>query len=442
LFERASNSACELNEREAGEEGMMLRAKIIPGILFFLIVLAAAGYFLFLKKAPAGPEAQAEAERAAGSESPAAASEAVPIPVKVVTAHRGELVMTLKSPGEAYSERKVVLKSDVGGSIKSFSAREGRRVREGDVLLEINDTECRLNLEKLEAMRLKYLSELQLEKQFAVADQEASPEALANLAKAQAEHEAALAAFQDGKIAGSDLEKAQRAYELALIDAGRKKGEIIATTKGLTGAEIDVKTARLDLEKTILRAPFSGILTELKVSPRERIESGREICTLVDLSRMKVKAKVLESEIGKMKPGRKVDLRFSAYPGKVFQGLVESVGPIVDAEDKTCPVFVAVAGSGEEIKPGMHAEVEIAAEIYTDRLLVPQDAILARGGRKLVFIVDNGLAKWRYVDVGLENEQFAEILPGTDSISGISEGDAVIVEGHFTLAHDSKVVVR
>ncbi|MCX6565592.1 MAG: efflux RND transporter periplasmic adaptor subunit [Candidatus Aminicenantes bacterium] len=425
----------------------MRRAKIIPGILFLLSVLAVAGYLLFIKKTPAGYEAQTETSQIAGSESaasgsPEAASETAPLLVKAVTARRGDLVMTLKSPGEACTERKIVLKMEVGGAIKNLFAREGLRVREGDVLVEIDDAEYRLSLEKLEAMRLKYLSELHLEKQYAVADQEASPEALANLARAQAEHEAALASFRTGKIAAADLERTQRAYELALIDAGRKKDEIIATTKGLTGAEIDVKSARRTLEKTILRAPFSGILTDLKVSPRERIEPGREICTLVDLSQMKVRAKVLESEIRKMKPGRQAALRFSAYPDKVFHGLVESVGPIVDAADKTCPVFISVVDSGEEIKPGMYTEVEIAAEIYPDRLLVPQDAILVRGGRKLVFIVDNGTAKWRYVEIGLENEHFAEILPGIDSTSGISEGDTVIVEGHFTLAHDSKVVVR
>ena len=425
----------------------MRGAKIVTGILFLLSVLVAAGYLSFLKKAPAGFEAQAETRQAVGPESPSpgsleAASALAPLPVKAVAARRGDLVLTLKSPGEAYTERKVVLKMEVGGPIKNLSAREGLRVREGDVLAEIDDFEYRLSLEKLEAMRLKYLSEMQLEKQFAVADQEASPEALANLMKIQAEYEAAPVSFQAGKIAAADLERILREYDLALIDAGRKKDEIIATTKGLTGAEIDVKTARRTLEKTVLRAPFPGILTDIKVSPRERIEGGREICTLVDPSRMKIKAKVLESEIGKMRPGRQVDLRFSAYPGKAFRGVVESVGPIVDTEDKTCPVFIAVTDSRDEIKPGMYAEVEIAAEIYPDRLLVPQDAILVRGGRKLVFVVDNNLAKWRYVDVGWENERFVEILPGAGSASGISEGDLVIIEGHFTLAHDSKVVVR
>jgi multidrug efflux pump subunit AcrA (membrane-fusion protein) len=90
----------------------------------------------------------------------------------------------------------------------------------------------------------------------------------------------------------------------------------------------------------------------------------------------------------------------------------------------------------------MHAEVEIAADVYKDRLLVPQDAVLVRGGRKLVFVVENGLAKWRYVEIGLENERFAEILPSTEPGWGVQAGEQVIVEGHFTLAHDAKVVVK
>jgi multidrug efflux pump subunit AcrA (membrane-fusion protein) len=99
-------------------------------------------------------------------------------------------------------------------------------------------------------------------------------------------------------------------------------------------------------------------------------------------------------------------------------------------------VHIAVENPQEEIKPGMHAEVEIAADIYKDRLLVPQEAVLVRGGRKLVFAVEEGLAKWRYIEVGLENKDYAEVL------DGVKEGEMVIVEGHFTLAHDARVQVN
>ena len=63
-------------------------------------------------------------------------------------------------------------------------------------------------------------------------------------------------------------------------------------------------------------------------------------------------------------------------------------------------------------------------------------------GRKLAFVVQDGLAKWRYVQVGLENDQFAEILPSEREGEGVKEGETVIVDGHFTLAHDARVAIE
>ncbi len=90
----------------------------------------------------------------------------------------------------------------------------------------------------------------------------------------------------------------------------------MASTKGLTQAEIDVKLARMDLEKTIIRAPFAGIVTDIKISPKERLDAGRELFTLVDISRIKVKAKVLESEIGKMQPAAKSSSASAPIPAR------------------------------------------------------------------------------------------------------------------------------
>jgi RND family efflux transporter MFP subunit len=156
----------------------------------------------------------------------------------------------------------------------------------------------------------------------------------------------------------------------------------------------------------------------------------------VNIDRIQVEARVLESEIGKMEVGREVDLKFSAYPGKVFKGNVKAISPIIDPEDRTCKVTIEVPNPEEEIKPGMHTDVEIAAEIYKDRLLIPQDAVLVRTGRKLAFVVEEGIAKWRYIEVGLENEYYAEVL------DGVKDGEVVCVDGHFTLAHDARVRIE
>ncbi len=272
-------------------------------------------------------------------------------------------------------------------------------------------------------------------------DQPPAQAVVDKLAKAQSDYDRISEGFKAGVASQADLEKAQASLELALIEAGRKKDDVQAATKGLTQAEVDVKIARLNLEKTRVRAPFAGIVTDVKLSPKERIDPGRELFTLVDISRIKVKAKVLESEVGKVVAGREVDLRFSAFPGRTFKGRIEAVSPVINAEDKTCGVYVAMDNPSEEIKPGMHAEVEFPTEIFTGRLLVPQQAILVRGGRKLVFAVEGDVAKWRYIEVGLENERFAEVLPGKEPGWGVSAGDTVIIEGHITLAHDTKVSI-
>jgi RND family efflux transporter MFP subunit len=414
---------------------------------FLILVLAAAGvYFFVLDKSPAKPENQAETASGTPSGASSAASpdqkiEAAPLPVKVSKAIIGDLVMTLKSPGEAYTEKRIAMKAEVGGVVKNLYAAEGRHVREGDLLVELDDREYRLNLERLEAQRLRYLSELFLERQFSVTEQPPSPAVVDKVAKAQSDYDRVSEGFKSGVASQADLEKAQAALELVLIEAGSKKDEVQAATKGLTQAEVDVKIARLNLDKTRIRAPFAGIVTDIKLSPKERLDAGRELFTLVDISRIKVKAKVLESEVGRVVAGREVDLRFSAFPDRAFRGRIEAVSPVINAEDKTCGVYVAMDNPSEEIKPGMHAEVEFPTDIYKDRLLVPQEAVLVRGGRKLVFAVEGDTAKWRYIEVGLENERFAEVLPGKEPGWGVSAGDTVIIEGHGTLAHDTKVSI-
>lgn len=84
----------------------------------------------------------------------------------------------------------------------------------------------------------------------------------------------------------------------------------------------------------------------------------------------------------------------------------------------------------------MFCAVHIETDILKNRLLVPKNALLVRDQRTLVFLAQNGLAKWQYVEVGDENWEYLEAR------SGISVGDTVIAGGHFTLAHDTKITIH
>ncbi len=411
----------------------MIFSKKILIISLIVIVVGALAFFIFFRNKPN----ESEEGSAQDSAEEAQKAKETPLPVKVVEAQRGDLIIKLKSPGEAVTNMKIDMKAEVAGVIKSLNVEESKHVKKGELLVVLDDEKYRLELEQEEAARLKVLSELLVEKSFAEPKESKSGQDKEKIQKVKDDYEEARKSFRNGLISRADFEKASADYELTLIESGEKKEEILAATKGLTQAEIRVKTAQMNLEKTKIRAPFSGIIHDIKVSPQEHITSGRELFTLVNIDRIRVHAKVLESEIGKMKVGREVDLKFSAYPGRIFKGEVKAISPVINPQDKTCNVIIDVANPEEEIKPGMHVEVEIAAEIYKDRLLIPQLAVLVRtGGRKLAFVVEEGIAKWRYIDVGLENEDFVEVL------DGVKEGEVVCVDGHFTLAHDAKVRIE
>ena len=410
----------------------MIFSKKILIISLIVIVVAVLAFFLFFKGKPDESE-EAIAQDAAEE---ARKAKETPLPVKAVEARKGDLIIKLKSPGEAVTNMKINMKAEVAGVIKSLNVEESKHVKKGELLVELDDEKYRLDLEQEEATRLKVLSELLVEKRFAEPGETRSGPDREKIQKAKDDYEEARRRFRSGLTSRAEFEKASTEYELSLIESGEKKEEIRAAAKGLTQAEIRVKAAQMNLEKTKIKAPFSGIIHDIKVSPQEHVTSGRELFTLVNIDRICVHAKVLESEIGKMKVGREVDLKFSAYPGKIFKGEVKAISPVINPQDKTCKVIIDVANPEEEIKPGMHVEVEIAAEIHKDKLLIPQDAVLVRSGRKLAFVVEEGLAKWRYIDVGLENENYAQVL------DGIKEGESVIIEGHFTLAHDARVRIQ
>lgn len=410
----------------------MIFSKKILIISLIVIVIAVLAFFIFFRGNPIESE---EASTQDTTEEARKVKE-TPLPVKVVEAQIGDLIIKLKSPGEAVTNMKINMKAEVAGVIKSLNVEESKHVKKGELLVELDDEKYRLDLEQEEATRLKVLSELLVEKRFAEPRETRSGPDREKIQKAKDDYEEARRRFRSGLTSRAEFEKANTEYELSLIESGEKKEEIRAAAKGLTQAEIKVKTAQMNLEKTKIKAPFSGLIHDIKVSPQEHVTSGRELFTLVNIDRIRVHAKVLESEIAKMKVGREVDLKFSAYPGKIFKGEVKAISPVINPQDKTCNVIIDVANPEKEIKPGMHVEVEIAAEIHKGKLLIPQDAVLVRSGRKLAFVVEEGLAKWRYIDVGLENEDYAEVL------DGVKEGESVIIEGHFTLAHDARVRIQ
>lgn len=324
-------------------------------------------------------------------------STSVPQPVSGATVLRDTLWIRVRASGQAEAYRRADLAAQVEGTVTHVAVRESQAVVPGTPLLQIDTTEHALRVAQARADLLAARSEY---RQLVLFDDEIADEAV------RAERE-----------------------------------RIARTRSGLDQKEVALRQAELLLARTGVSAPFGGRVADLEVVEGEYVSVGTELLTVVDLDPIKVEVQVLEAELGFLGPGRRADVRFAAYPGEVFTGAVETINPVVDPESRTGRVTVLLANADRRIKPGMYAEVSLDAEALPDRIVVPRAAILERDGRTMLFVYEGdeaqGLAKWRYVTTGRENERLVEIVPGGEGI--VEPGETVLVDGHAYLAHDTPV---
>jgi RND family efflux transporter MFP subunit len=327
-------------------------------------------------------------------------STAVPQPVTGAFVLRDTLWIRVTAAGQAEARRRTRVAAQVEGEVRAVPVRENQRVGAGAPLLQIDTTDLALEV-----------------------------------AQARADLAAAEADFRQMILFNDEIED----------PAVRRERERIARSRsGLEQREVALRQAELRLERSTVRAPFGGRIADLAVVPGQHVAPGTELLTVVALDPIEVEVRVLEAELGWLAEGRRAEVTFAAYPGEVFEGRVETLNPVVDPETRTGRVTVLLDNPEGRIKPGMYAEVALDAEALPDRVLVPRSAILERGeGRRrtMLFVYEGGegqgLAKWRYVTTGRENERFVEIVPGGEGM--VEPGETVLVDGHHYLAHDTPV---
>jgi RND family efflux transporter MFP subunit len=221
---------------------------------------------------------------------------------------------------------------------------------------------------------------------------------------------------------------------------GAYRRELMEVRSGLAAARADAARLELDLERAVLKAPFSGVITELDLNPGERVQSGETVCRLVDEVNIEADVGVLESDLGAIEVGRPALLTLPAL-GETIPVQVDVVSPDIDTESRTCSVLLRLKSETGRVKPGMFVRAAIAGRVFEDRLMVPREAILTRDGRPVVFRVEEDRAKWVYVKLGERNEHLVEI-ERVEQGGPLDPGTLVVVDNHLTLTHEAKVKVK
>lgn len=334
--------------------------------------------------------------------------------------------------------REAPLRIDAAGPVVERSVEEGDRVEAGDLILRVDDREEHIALEEARA------DVLQAQAAFAVeadAPRHAAASDTTELAAARTAYRAARDAFAQGDVSRADLEAARRRYEAARVGAGLERDAVQAARTGLIAAEQALARARLNLERTRVTAPFDGRVANLSAQVGQRVSPGDPLGMVLQDRRLKVEVDVLEADVVRIRKGAPAQVHVPALDGRSdkstrLDGTVWTINPKVDATTGTARVTVALPNPDRRLVAGLHATVRLETQRLNDRLVVPDAAVLVRQGRDLVFVVEDGRAQWRYVDVGTRSGHVVTIT------QGVHPGDTVAVSGHYALAHDAPVTVE
>jgi HlyD family secretion protein len=351
--------------------------------------------------------------------------------VKTTEIIRGDLTQKIIANGIVRAAKELEITSNINGVISEINAHEGKYVNKDEVLIQLDDREYKINLREAEERIIEAKVNYGLLIRDAPNDSAVSKDQI-ELEKELQQLETKYKNFQ---FTEKEYLDKKDELEMKLIFTGAKREELILNKSGYNAAINQIERARLNLEYTKIRVPFSGFVGNFDLVVGQRITSGEALFKLFSIQTMNIDINILESELNNIDIGNNVEIEIPAIPDEKFSGIVSKISPYIDKENRTSKVVISIKNKDSKIKPGMFARVLITSKTFTNRILIPKDALLVRDKRNLVFTVEESLAKWKYVDIGEKNDQFIEIIKGVDV------GEKIIVDGHFNLAHDSKVKI-
>jgi membrane fusion protein (multidrug efflux system) len=236
-----------------------------------------------------------------------------------------------------------------------------------------------------------------------------------------------------------NFEISQREYEKQkdLYDKGG------VTLRELTDAErtfIDARyaynNAVLQLDKLKVKAPFDGILADLEYySPDQYVDANSSIGSVMNYRRLYCDITLPGSEMSSVAVDQPVRVSNYTTPEDTLDGSVSQSSPTLDPTSRTFKARVLIQNDSLLLRPGMFVKLDIVVDHKDSAIVIPQDVIREERGSKRVFVVDQGLAIERKIDVGISNPREVEVQ------SGLEAGDRLVTKGFETLRHRSKVKV-
>lgn len=333
---------------------------------------------------PGQPETGTRTARAATPPRQAGAPQA--IPVEVSSAKAGQSSTDIPSVGTLQSDESVQVTTEVAGRISEIGFREGAPVREGDMLVRLDSALAQAELQDAEA----------------------------RLSLAQSNFDRAAALSKTGNV------------------TERVRDEATATLETSRAA---VELAKVRLSKMTIQAPFSGVVGVRKVSVGAYVAPGTALVNLEKIDELKLDFKVPEIFLTNVRVGQMADVLVDAIPGRKFTGTIYAIDPMVDVNGRALTIRARITNTDGVLRPGLFARINIRGDKQQNVVLVPESAIVPRGGESFVFMVKDGKAVETKVSLGGRRAGEVEILNGLES------NVTVVVAGQARLRNGASVDV-
>jgi RND family efflux transporter MFP subunit len=336
----------------------------------------------------------------------------------------------LDASGYVVARRKATVSSKVTGKIVAANVEEGMVVSEGQVLARLDDSLISRQLALAE-------SQVETARRGLAETEVLLREAQINLGRTRE-----LVEGEVGTQAALDADQA--AVDALAARLERERVEIAV-------AERQLAIRRQELDDTIIRAPFAGVVVTKDAQPGEMISpvsagggfTRTGICTIVDMSSLEVEVDVNEAYINRVRPGQEVQATLDAYPDWRIDARVITPVPTADRQKATVKVRIAFAELDPRILPDMGVKVSFLADetaaasgsVAAPAALVPEDAVRAEGEQSIAFVFGGETVERRAIKVGGRRGDQVEV------IAGLSAGEQVVVDGPADLADGDRVSV-
>jgi len=290
----------------------------------------------------------------------------------------GEVIDDIRAVGNLQPNESVVIAPEIAGRIASIAFSEGAKIKEGDVLVELDPVILRADLDK---------------------------------------------ARSDLTLASANRLRAETLAERG-SGTNRARDEANASYRA---AQVSLALAEARLSKSTLVAPFSGVVGLRAVSPGAFVAPGQRIVELVQVDPLKVDFRVPENNAPKVRVGQTVLITSDAAPDASYEGKIYAIDPLVDVNGRAIRLRANVPNPEGKLSPGFFARLRVVTERRADAIIVPESAIFPLGGRTLVYKVVGGKAVQQDVVIG-------QRMPGRVEIrQGLTKDDVVVTSGQQRL---------